>query len=497
MTQKWIQLFTTFLLLSFSVSCAEKKEDNNTLLAGLLLFAANQVKVNTATDLVNESAADYNQNNWGLITPQTLARFVNNWQTNKPSHITGNLIILQTDAADRVAGGAASPYITENPSQGVYVYLLDDYKTVDLPSGGFRFNQTRDTGLFSNSVRYQANGQFVDDWLKTFGINLSKDLVVFTVGTGNGITAGAYPAKAVGAGAVQDVTRAVYWLRYWGADIKNLAILNGNLNKKATGAGIPLSASRSGINLERNAGFSVKQLRVDNTVLTLGLEDIYEIAKTGGTANLPGLTAKQQIIDARPATQYNGTADGLNVARNALLTNPGNQAYITTSFQSSGAPSASAGNQTFVPFEGNIKSSKTFPWADLLKDNADGYEFLDKAAIKTLFDTTRAVYSPGTTIVSQCRTNFEAQVNGFASLNILGYPTVYYDGSLVEWTALVAGHGTNSINQVPADFKWRTDTSNVSTFLWYNEPTHVVRPVVNLTATTTKKFIQEDKAYKY
>lgn len=496
MIQKWTRTLATYLLLSFSVSCAEKKEDN-TLLAGLLLFAANQIKVNTASDLVNESADDYNQNNWGLITPQTLARFQSNWQANKPSHITGNLIILQTDAADRVAGGAASPYVAENPSQGVYVYLLDDYKPVDLPSGGFRFNQTRDTGLFSNSVRYQANGAFVDDWLKTFGINLSKDLVVFAVGTGNGITAGAYPAKAVGAGAVQDVTRGVYWLRYWGADIKNLAILNGNLNKKATGAGIALSASRSGINLERNAGFSVKQLRVDNTVLTLGLEDVYEIAKTGGAATIAGLTSKQQIIDARPATQYDGTAQGLNVPRNALVVNPASAAYITTSYQSSGAPSATAGNQTFVPFEGSIKSSKTFPWADLLRDNADGYEFLDKAAIKTLFDTTRAVYTPGTTIVSQCRTNFEAQVNGFASLNILGYPTVYYDGSLVEWTALVAGHGTGAVNQVPADFKWRTDTSSISNFLWYNEPTHVVRPTVNLTATTTKKFIQEDKAYKF
>ncbi|MCG6153470.1 sulfurtransferase [Leptospira bandrabouensis] len=497
MIQKWTQTLTAFLLLSFSVSCVEKKEDKNTLLAALLYLAANQIKVNSATDLVNESAEDYNDNNWGLITPQTLNRFVSNWPANKPSHITGNLIILQTDEANRVAGGAASPFVAENPGHGVYVYLLDDYRPASLPSGGFRFNQTRDTGLFSNSVRYQANGQFVDDWLKTFGINLSKDLVVFAVGTGNGISGGAYPAKAVGAGAVQDITRGVYWLRYWGADIKNLAILNGNLNKKATGAGIPLSASRSGINLERNGGFSVKQLRVDNTVLTLGLEDIYEIAKTGGNANLSGLTAKQQIIDARPATQYNGTADGLNVARNALVTNPTNSAYITTSYQSSGAPSASAGNQTFVPFEGSIKSSKTFPWSDLLKDNADGYEYLDKAALKTLFNTTRAVYTPGTTIVSQCRTNFEAQVNGFASLNILGYPTVYYDGSLVEWTALVAGHGTSAVNQVPSDFKWRTDIGDVSTKLWYNEPTHVVRPNVNLTATTTKKFIQEDKAYKY
>ncbi|MDF3823593.1 sulfurtransferase, partial [Leptospira sp. 96542] len=81
--------------------------------------------------------------------------------------------------------------------------------------------------------------------------------------------------------------------------------------------------------------------------------------------------------------------------------------------------------------------------------------------------------------------------------NILGYPSTYYDGSLVEWTALVAGHGASSVNQVPSDFTWRTDTSSVSTNLLYNASTIFVRPAINLTATTTKKFIQAAKAYKY
>ncbi|MDF3818890.1 sulfurtransferase [Leptospira sp. 96542] len=491
-------LTTVFLLLSFAfgIACQKDKKDNNLLLAGLLFLAANQIKVNTAADLTNESAENYNDNNWGLITPAKLASFASNWQANKPSHITGNLIILQTDTANRVAGGAASAYVAENPSQGVYVYALDDYTPAGLPSGGFRFNQTRDTGLFKESVRYQANGEFVDDWLKFFGINLSKDLVVFAVGTANGVSGGAYPAKATGAGAVQDITRGVYWLRYWGADIKHLAILNGNLHRKATAAGIPLSASKSTPDLTRNGGFSVKQLRVDNTVLTLGLEDIYEIAKTNGNANLFGITAKQQIIDARPGTQFDGSAQGLSNDRSALVANPANSAYITTSYASSGSPAAGS-TQTFVPFEANIRSAKTFPWVDLLDDDTDGYQFKSKAAIKTIFDTTRAVYSPGTTIVSQCRTNFEAQVNGFASINILGYPTVYYDGSLVEWTALVAGHGTSSVNQVPSDFKWRTDMAGVSNIHWYNHPNHIVKPTANLSATTTKLFIQEDKAYKF
>ncbi|WP_244245421.1 hypothetical protein [Leptospira kemamanensis] len=97
--------------------------------------------------------------------------------------------------------------------------------------------------------------------------------------------------------------------------------------------------------------------------------------------------------------------------------------------------------------------------------------------------------------------------NGFAALNILGYPSTYYDGSLVEWTSLIATHPDSSINQVPTDFKWRTDLNAVSVFDYnpqLNNTGNVgaafnrVKPApINLQATTTKKFIQEDKAYKY
>ncbi|MBM9588874.1 sulfurtransferase [Leptospira sp. 201903075] len=518
MIQKWIRSLTTFLLLSFSVSCAEKKEDN-TLLAGLLLFAANQVKVNTATDLVNESADDYNQNNWGLITGQTLNRFVSDWQANKPSHITGNLIILQTDRANKANGGAEgwNPYVKSDPSKGVYVYLLNDYRPDGLPDGLFRFNQTRDSGLFANSVRYQANGAYVDDWLNTYGINPTKDLIVFAVGTGNFgtnkddvVITGAAPAPGTAAGGVQDITRGVYWLRYWGVDIKNIAILNGNLRSNFSQI-YPTQTSASKSTLPGKGTFSVKSIRVDNTIITSGLEDIYEIAKNNLEAQIPGLTTKQFLIDARPTAQWSGTTAGRLDDDSGTTTagaNPnGNRTAITTSYQHSGGPDAAG--KKYIPFEGRIKGSTTFPWLALFEGFSDagavstsdadafaiGYRYKSKAALKAIF--TNKGYTSGATVVSQCRTNFEAQVNGFAALNILGYPSTYYDGSLVEWTALVAGHGTSSINQVPSDFKWRTDTSSVSSNLWYNVSTLIVRPDINLTATTTKKFIQEDKAYKY
>lgn len=516
MIQKWTRTLATSLLLSFSVSCAEKKEDNNTLLAGLLLFAANQVKVNTASDLVNESADDYNQNNWGLITGSTLNRFVSDWTANKPSHITGNLIILQTDRANKANGGAEgwNPYVKSDPSKGVYVYLLNDYRPDGLPDGLFRFNQTRDSGLFTNSVRYQANGAYVDDWLNTYGINPTKDLVVFAVGTGNFgtnkddvVIPDAAPAAATAAGGVQDVTRGVYWLRYWGVDIKHLAILNGNLRSNFSQT-YTAQTSTSKSTLPGKGTFSVKSIRVDNTIITSGLEDIYEIAKNNLEAQIPGLTTKQFLIDARPTAQFTG-ASGLSDDRSTLNNIPAQatKGYITTSYASSGGPTA-GGTQTFVPFEGSIKGAVSFPWLALFEgindtgtaiDNtaafATGYRYKSKAALKAIFASKG--YTSGATVVSQCRTNFEAQVNGFAALNILGYPSTYYDGSLVEWTALVAGHGTSSVNQVPSDFKWRTDLASVSNKLWDNTATYVVRPNINLTATTTKKFIQEDKAYKF
>ncbi|PJZ44383.1 sulfurtransferase [Leptospira brenneri] len=528
MIQKWIQSITTVLLLSFSVSCAEKKDDNNTLLAGLLLFAANQVKVSSATDLVNESADDYNENNWGLITGSTLNRFVSDWQANKPSHITGNLIILQTDVANRRTGDSPGrkPYVKSDPEKGVYVYLLNDYTPSGLPSGGFRFNQTRDSGLFNNSVRYQANGEFVDDWLNTYGINPTKDLIVFAAGTGNGtIPASALVASGAGlAGAIQDITRGVYWLRYWGVNIKNLAILNGNLRSNFV-LTYPTQTSDSKSSLPAKGNFSVKSIRVDNTIITSGLEDIYEIAKNNLEAQIPGLTTKQFLIDARPTSQF-GTGRSAGIVANGSATT-----YITTGWDSNGGPvqwgltgdiniDLNAG-KTFVPFEGNIKGAVSFPWLALFEGFTDaggvaddaaaeaafniGYRYKSKSALKTIF--TNKGYTSGATVVSQCRTNFEAQVNGFAAINILGYPTTYYDGSLVEWTSLVASHPSSSLNKVPTDFKWRTDVNTVSVHDYNPQITNagaaggaiarVKSAEVNLTATTTKKFIQEDKAYKY
>lgn len=479
-------------LLVTLINCQPKEKDDNQALLGLL-FLSNSLKINTVSELASESNDDYSKNEYGLIEASKLESWVTNWTTNKPAGITGKLIILQTDAANRYETGAKNAYVKSDEAKGVYVYLLDDYQTAGTTN--FRFNQTRDSGLVKNSVRYQANGAYVDEWLKAFGINLSTDLVVFAVGTtttlinnsatGGDVTAyGTAANKATYAGGVQDITRGVYWLRYWGADIKHLAVLNGNLYKNFSAS--LTSTSRSTIP-NSNGGFSVKQLRVDNTALTLGLEDVINIAKSNSSATVTGLTGKQLIVDARPAAQFNRTTVGSWGVVGE---------YITTAYGSSGAPSNDATGQAkkYVLFEGNIKGAVTFPWVNLLSSADTGFKYLSKSELKTLF--TNAGYTSGTTVVSQCRTNFEAQVNGFASLNILGYPTTYYDGSLVEWTSLSANHPVSSFNKIATTSPFRTDLDSVSVFSYNTDSSRIQAAEIDATATTTRKFITEDKAYK-
>lgn len=169
----------------------------------------------------------------------------------------------------------------------------------------------------------------------------------------------------------------------------------------------------------------------------------------------------------------------------------------------------------------------SFPWANLLADaGSNNWKYKTKADLAAVF--TAAGYAPGDkatkVIVSQCRTNFEVQVNGFAALNILGYPTVHFDGSLVEYFSLVSGHPDAALNLLPADpaYRFRTDTAARSQryapsadpqaptttpsddgVTAYNVASgtgaadrKVAQATINRNATTTRKALDQDREYK-
>lgn len=472
-------VWIAFAIWGFISNCQPNKDNSNDANLVFALLSLQQIPVSTARDLVNESHEDYALNEWGLIEHSTLKNWVDNWSVNKPKHIPkdGKLIILQINKANK---GGGQDFIPSKPQDGVYTYLLDE----------FRFNEKRDTGLVYDSVAYQASGEKADEWLRLYGINLQKDLVVFANGEGSAFS-------------VQDLTRGIYWLRYWGASIKNLALLNGNINKNYSGN---LVATSSPIGVVDNGGFSVKRLRVDNTILTLALEDVLAIVDDNlQTKRVRGLEPKQFIIDARPTNQFTQNRFGdVNYSGN-------DGQYITTSVYSSGPPAeGSQPPKTYVLFEGHIKGAKSFPWITLLTDATTGFRYKPKEElwnlVRTYLEDPTITKESRINIVSQCRTNFEVQVNGFATLNILGLPTVYYDGSLVEWTSLVSDHPDSEFNLKPSDpaYRFRTDIETRSVSL-RNGPIaynldlgegRVKQAKINRNATTTRKLQLEDKAYK-
>lgn len=502
-------LLLPLLLFSFTLTACgdddgDKDKDNDKGDLGPVVFQ-------NAGEITNESADDYAHNRWGLIEAETLHAFVTNWEetdtaaddevpNGRPAHLADDarLVVLQLNSANRAEG---ENFIPAAPEADVYVFEIDE----------FRFNEKRDTGLISDSVPYQASGPVTDQWLGRYGIDLTRDYVVFASGE-NANPNGAF---------FQELGRAIYWLSYWGADLQSLAIVNGTLQQNYEGELASSALSEGAIS---NDDFSVRELRFDNTALTIPLEDLLEVVDNElSAAGVVDGFDKQFLIDARPTSQF--TREDPNAAFGD--THPGQ--FITTAFDSAGAPSpdAEGREKTYVLAEGHIKGAKSFPWAALLVDEGENnWKYRPKSELVEIFEEAgyTADKADDTVIVSQCRTNYEVQVNGFASRVVLGYPTVHFDGSLIEFLSIVSNHPNDEFNLKEDDpaYKYRADkpgrlqhyqasdndeapttTEDDDGVVAYNVPggegeleRKVSQAKVNPDATTTRLALDEDQAYK-
>lgn len=442
------QLIAVFTAGFLGACGGNKQNDNNNLLLAALALS-NGIKVNSAVELAKESNDDYNLNEYGLITPQTLGKWVNNWAGTKPSGINGKLVILQNGASATVG----KEYIAGNGND-VVVYSFTFSDGANALDGGDGFSQKRNSGL-SDTVSIIANGPKVDAILNRFGIDPINDLVVFV-------------SAANAASHVQGTLRGFYSFRYWGFDHKNLAFLNGTLPRLVNTDGnfVPFR-STTDIPPNLNNRYSVKSLRVDNTILMLPVEDVIKAVKDPNNVNVAGLTSSVFISDARSSSgssnEYNG------VAR-------------STTSEVSGK---------YVGFEGRIKGAKDVPWTGLLDTE---HRFKSKADLKAYYELRG--YQQGQTAIQLCRTNNRSQVTGFSYIAILGYPSTYYDGSWIEWGSLTGG---GPAPKLPSDSPFRTDIPELSEVITYNVAGDVdpnLPTNLNSFATTSRKIIEEDKAYK-
>lgn len=422
-----------------------------------------QIPVNTPATIAQESDANYDNNLNGLITGATLNRWKGDWLNERPAGITGKLVILQY-----TEGPAGAEYIKPN-GLNVFTYLSPSSDWV----------QTRSNGVIETPSMV-PDGTAMDALLKKYNIDPQKDMIVAAMGTGS-------TGSAMGQG------RIWYALRYWGVDKKNLAVLNGGNQWLVAGGGMGAGDFQATANGAPGTGHaSVKDLMVDNTQLQATVDDMLHI--------LPGSDVNVTndhvfIWDARSISQY--SAGETSTA--GAITPVG--AYMST-FQN-------AGSRQGHPF-----GALQLDYTNLLVA-ADGYRYKDKADLQAYMNGNVSgagfiagdyqpvgvgnAYQPGDTVYTYCETTFRAMITGIASTVILGLPTRFYDGAMVEWNSLTPGSVmTDSTGTaiLPEDSQWRT---NVKSFYRAASSNTLVaqRYITDAYAKSSNAIIDADKAYKY
>lgn len=444
-----------------------------------------ELQVNLPADLASASAADYADNEHGVISGATLDRWLEDWEGNRPAGITGRLILLQQDSK------AGATLFVKHDDEHVFTYGFAQHAYAD--------SQRRNNGLLDTFATI-PDGEKTDEILNELGIDLTKDLVVFLF-----VDKDAVPGTAVDAGSkaskVWYNTRSWWWLRYWGAAAEHLAILDG--------AAADVLAEENLVDAPSEppatpGTFSVKQLRVDNTSLKIDVGELIDVVASEDDGYV--------LVDPRRKAEYFGEAF-------ASPANPVNGKRPLT--------------------EGRIKGARFLPWQATLEGitiaGAPGYapegldaavtthalRFKSKAALRALYDDDASVNydaaPEGAVTVHYCGHGRRASTWAFVSLGVLGIPARLYDGSWVEWGNLAGGTALEGFpaRPLPEGSPWRTDLATLSeqgsfeapiAGVAYNLLSGVVSEVtveasaaglnIDPQATTTSLLIDADKAYK-
>lgn len=442
-----------------------------------------QIPVNTPAAIAQVSDDNYDNNVNGLITAATLKSWKDDWLANRPAGITGKLVILQASA-----GPAGSEYVKPN-GLNVFTYLSPSSEWI----------QTRSNGVIETPSMV-PDGAGMDALLKKFNIDPKNDMIVAAMGTGS-------TGNAMAQG------RIWYALRYWGVDKKNLAILNGG-NQWINGNGMVAGDFQAAASTAPGTGHaSVKDLLVDNTALQATVQDLLAAVVPSGDSNVKNDGVF--IWDARSLSQYSA-GEMVEIGEDTNSDLAGNQACATAycaplnpanymwTFQNSGSRQGHPWGTLQLQYTHMLDSTKGFayrPKAELAAllaggTNAQGVGFV--GADYALVGAGNA-YQDGDTIYAYCETTFRAMITGVASGVILGKPTRFYDGAMVEWNSLTgASVMTDATGAaiLPDDSPWRTDLKSFKRAATSNTLV-AQRFITDAYAKSANAIVNADKAYKY
>lgn len=397
------------IILSLTLTC--KKSDYVFTPFLIPLLDPNSITESKLEDLVQISNSDYNLNENGIVTQDTIIRWWNNWNLNRPNNIRGKLILLHI--AETSPSGI---YLRPKEVNGVYSYLVNNAESI--------FRESRFTGVFTLPHMLPTGGK-VQNFLREYNINPTEDLIVLI------------PDGSANEKLFSLCFRIWHILRYWGIDHRNLAVLNGG----RADLSFPANLVNNFLSDKVGGSFNLPSLRRDNTVLQTTNQDIFTFLRTNRFLNS---NSKVYIIDARTNLEF-------------TIDRSQNWAY------SSRAASPWYGDITkFLPMEGRINPALNLPSADFLEDIGSGKRLKSFNAIQNEINSkVSAAIVRSDRFIVYSRNGIRSSLVGFILQAVVGYPTSYYNNGWTEWS-LSSGRATQSSNSLPFDSPWRTDFSELT-----------------------------------
>ncbi len=430
------------------------------------------ITARTPAEIAQRSADNYEDNVNGMITATRLKSWLSDWPANRPPGVTGKLIVFQA-----TVGPAGAEYVKPN-NLNIFTYLSPSSEWIQTRSNGVILTQSM-----------VPDGATMDALLKKYNIDPHNDMLVCAMGTGS-------TGNAMAQG------RCWYALRYWGVAARNLAVLNGG-NQWINGNGLDAGDFTATASSAPSTGLiSVKSLLDDNTSLQATVEDLLAVLPA---SNHNVLNDGVMIWDARSAGQFSAgerlePGEGsFTACGGTICPPPAGYDYMRT-FQNNGSRQGHPRGTLQLQFTRMLDATKGFaykPKAEIAAymggaADAAGYALID-ASYQPV--GAGAGYQPGDTVYAYCETTFRAMITGIASAVVMGYPTRFYDGAMVEWNSLSHLPDATGTPILPADSKWRTDVKS-----FFRQATSAAsvatRTIINPYATHANQIILEGQSYK-
>ena len=454
-----------------------------------------RVKAHKTIRSLNHDQRDYRRNESGLVTAKTAAKWINNWESNRPANVNGRLFVMQVGLLP-----GKTPFIKHDD---VNVYTFD--RTAGCTgTGDVRFDGISDIPMpiFAGGMPNGMDGAF---W--AYDINPNEDMLLVVVASDE-------PKNMALA------TRFLWTMNYWGMKSDHISLMNGTamymfdpeLNPQIRKAGVKSKESmftsagseylmapggklffgdmEAGIMPAERKNFESIKTLPTQTQFTLfaSMEDMMNVVDTN--------SRKDIIIDGRSEAEYNA-----DIAHKRSKTE-------------SKECGADHNEQCYSAIEGHIKGAVNLEYRgvinieDAVKDlNNDGVvdsrdasmTFKSKRELKRTF--RKLGVKRDSDVYTYCRTGTRASLITYASFEILKYKTHMYDGSWIQWGKLANTIDTYGNEMLPEDSRWRTDVSRYTTNITYNKPIDVGPASRSLAPYAPEGsgnvIVEEDEAYRF